>query len=130
MTRAIVIGAGPNGLSAAVVLARAGLQVEVYEAEQQPGGGARTMELTLPGFLNDFGSSVYPLGAGSPFFRTLPLAGVGLEWIHGEAPVAHPRDDGTAVLLDRSLEDQSRELWPDDGKVWTCLMWSCAAHWC
>ena len=73
--RANVIGAGPNGLAAAVTLAQAGLAVEVFDAEAQPGGAARTMELTLPGFHHDFGSSVYPMGAGSPFFRTLPLAG-------------------------------------------------------
>ena len=75
--RANVIGAGPNGLAAAITLAQAGLAVEVFEAEAQPGGAARTMELTLPGFHHDFGSSVYPMGAGSPFFRSLPLGGVG-----------------------------------------------------
>ena len=75
--RANVIGAGPNGLAAAVTLAQAGLAVEVFEAETQPGGAARTMELTLPGFHHDFGSSVYPMGAGSPFFRTLAAGGVG-----------------------------------------------------
>src|SRR6516165_3268190 len=104
--RANVIGAGPNGLSAAVALAAAGLRVEVFEAEEQPGGAARTMELTLPGFLNDFGSSVYPIGAGSPFFRSLPLEELGLEWVHGEACAAHPLDEGTAVFLEDTLEAQ------------------------
>ena len=71
--KACVVGAGPNGLAAAIVLAQAGLQVEVFEAESQPGGGARTMELTLPGFHHDFGSAVHPMAVGSPFFSSLPL---------------------------------------------------------
>ena len=78
---AAVVGAGPNGLAAAITLAQAGMPVTVYEAEAIPGGGARTLELTLPGFRHDFGSSVHPMAAGSPFFRTLPLAAHGLEWI-------------------------------------------------
>jgi phytoene dehydrogenase-like protein len=126
--RANVIGAGPNGLSAAVVLAAAGLQVEVFEAEEQPGGAARTMELTLPGFLNDFGSSVYPIGAGSPFFRSLPLEELGLEWVHGEACAAHPLDEGTAVFLEDTLEAQQRELGAD-GKAWVDLMGPGAERW-
>src|SRR5207245_4453622 len=99
-----VIGAGPNGLAAAIVLAQAGLQVEVFEAEPTPGGAARTMELTLPGVLHDFGSAVHPLGAGSPFFSSLPLHGYGLEWIYSPAPLAHPLDAGTAVILERDLQ--------------------------
>src|SRR5271165_118769 len=91
--RAAVIGAGPNGLSAAIVLAQSGLQVEVFEAEPQPGGAARTLPLTLPGFLHDFGSAVHPMAAGSPFFTSLPLQNYGLEWIHSPAPLAHPLDD-------------------------------------
>jgi len=128
MMRANVIGAGPNGLSAAVVLAQAGLQVEVFEAEAQAGGAARTMELTLPGFLHDFGSSVYPMGAGSPFFRTLPLKDLGLEWVQGEACAAHPMDDGTAVCLENSLAEQERELGAD-GKTWAGLMRPAAERW-
>lgn len=128
MKRAIVIGAGVNGLSAAVVLAQAGLPVEVYEAEAQPGGAARTMQLTLPGFLHDFGSSVYPMGAGSPFFRSLSLAELGLEWVHGDAPAAHPLDDGTAVMLEGSLAEQERELGAD-GTAWTKLMRPAAERW-
>src|SRR5689334_22919195 len=101
---AIVIGAGPNGLAAAITLAQAGRSVCVYEAKETIGGGARSMELTLPGFLHDVCSAIHPLGAGSPFFRTLPLAQYGLEWIHPPLPLAHPLDDGTAMALERSIE--------------------------
>src|SRR6204780_503393 len=101
--KACVIGAGPNGLAAASVLAQAGLQVDVFEAQSTPGGAVRTLPLTLPGFQHDFGSAVYPLGAGSPFFSSLPLANHGLEWVHSPAPLAHPLDDGTAVMLERDL---------------------------
>jgi phytoene dehydrogenase-like protein len=88
--KACVIGAGPNDLAVAIVLAQAGLKVEVFEAESQPGGAARNMELTLPGFHHDFGSAVHPMAAGSPFFSALPLADYGLEWIHSPVPLAHP----------------------------------------
>ena len=81
MKRARIIGSGPNGLSAAIALAQAGVAVEVFEAENIPGGGARTVPLTLPGFMHDFGSAVHPMAAGSPFFATLPLADHGLQWI-------------------------------------------------
>jgi phytoene dehydrogenase-like protein len=128
MRRASVIGAGPNGLAAAIVLARGGLEVAVYEAEAQPGGGARTMELTLPGFRHDFGSAVHPMGAGSPFFATVPLAEHGLKWIHGTAPMAHPLDDGTAVTLEPSLKDQETELGAD-GAAWRELVGPLAEHW-
>jgi phytoene dehydrogenase-like protein len=124
--RAIVIGAGPNGLAAAIVLAEAGLQVDVFEAEPIPGGGARTLELTLPGFLHDFGSAVHPMAAGSPFFSSLPLAGV--EWIHSPAPLAHPLDDGTAVILDRDLNEAARAL-GEDGNAWKKLMRPFADRW-
>jgi phytoene dehydrogenase-like protein len=128
IARANVIGAGPNGLAAAVTLAQAGLRVEVFEAESQPGGAARTMELTLPGFRHDFGSSVYPMAAGSPFFRALPLKELGLEWVYGGACAAHPLDDGTAVCLENSLEAQQRELGAD-GKSWVDLMRPAADRW-
>ena len=128
MKRAIVIGAGVNGLSAAVVLAQAGLSVEVCEAEAQRGGAARTMPLTLPGFLHDFGSSVYPMGAGSPFFRTLPLAELGLEWVHGDAAAAHPLDDRSAVMLEHSFDAQELQL-GTDGKAWTAIMRPAAERW-
>src|SRR5713226_6952077 len=108
--KACIIGAGPNGLAAAVVLGQAGLQVDVLEAEATPGGAARTMELTLPGYRHDFGAAVYPLGAGSPFFSSLPLRDYGLEWIHSPAPLAHPFDDGTVVVLERDLSDTEAPL--------------------
>jgi phytoene dehydrogenase-like protein len=128
MRRACVIGSGPNGLAAAVVLAQAGLPVDVYEAEAQAGGGARTLELTLPGFKHDFGSAVHPMGAGSPFFSTLPLAEYGLQWVHGTSPLSHPLDDGTAVTLEHSLQDQERQL-GEDGRAWRELVEPMVTHW-
>src|ERR1700674_5356586 len=119
--KACVIGAGPNGLAAAIVLAQAGLQVDVRGAESTPGGAARTLELTLPGFRHDFGSAVYPLGAGSPFFSSLPLRDYGLEWIHSPATLAHPLDDGTDVMLERHISDTEASLGVD-GKGWRNLV--------
>jgi len=126
--RAAVIGAGPNGLAAAIVLAEAGLLVDVFEAEPQAGGAARTLELTLPGFRHDFGSAVHPMAAGSPFFSSLPLHEYGLEWIHSPAPLAHPLDDGTAVMLERDLHDVEAAL-GEDGKAWRRLMEPFAEKW-
>ena len=126
--KACVIGAGPNGLAAAIVLGQAGLQVDVLEAEPTPGGAARTMELTLPGYLHDFGSAVYPLGAGSPFFSSLPLRDYGLEWIHSPAPLAHPLNDGTAVMLERDLSDTEASLGVD-GKGWRKLVEPFVERW-
>ena len=125
---ACVIGAGPNGLAAAIVLAQAGLSVDVYEAQPEPGGGARTMELTLPGFVHDFGSAVHPLAIGSPFFSSLPLSEHGLQWIHPSAPLAHPLDDGTAVMLERNWDDAVSEL-GEDGAAWRRLFMPFATHW-
>src|SRR5580693_9278379 len=126
--KACVIGAGPNGLAAAIVLAQAGLRVDVLEAESTPGGAVRTLELTLPGFRHDFGAAVYPLGAGSPFFSSLPLADHGLEWIHSPAPLAHPLDDGTAVTLERDL-GAARESLGTDGLAWDKLMRPFVERW-
>jgi len=128
MSDASVIGSGPNGLSAAIVLAQAGLSVDVYEAEAIPGGGARTLPLTLPGFLHDFGSAVHPMAAGSPFFTTLPLEQHGLHWIHSPAAVAHPLDDGTAVILERDFESTARYL-GQDGRRWRDLFHPFAKNW-
>jgi len=127
-SRACVIGSGPNGLAAAIVLAQAGLAVEVYEAEAEAGGATRTLPLTLPGFLHDFGSAVHPLAAGSPFFSTLPLKDFGLEWIYGDAPLAHPLDDGSAVILERDLKDAAQTL-GEDGPSWRKLMQPLVDHW-
>lgn len=110
---AIIVGAGPNGLAAAITLARAGCSVLVLEANEIPGGGARTAALTLPGFLHDVGSAVHPLAVGSPFFRTLPLGQHGLEWIYPPASLAHPLDDGTAIFLERSIEATGDTIKPD-----------------
>ena len=127
-SRAVVVGAGPNGLAAAIVLAQAGLQVEVFEAEALPGGGARTMELTLPGFHHDFGSAVHPMAVGSPFLSSLQLREHGLEWIHSPSVVAHPLDDGSAVLLERDLADAVREF-REDGRAWEKLVGPLARCW-
>lgn len=110
---AIVIGSGPNGLAAAIELARAGLQVRLYEANQTIGGGARSGELTLPGFTHDLCSAVHPLAAGSPYFSRLPLQDYGLEFIQPAKALAHPFDDGTSATLDRSLETTSQGLGRD-----------------
>jgi phytoene dehydrogenase-like protein len=110
------------------VLAQAGMRVEVFEAEAEPGGAARTLPLTLPGFLHDFGSAVHPFAAGSPFFTTLPLQDHGLEWIHGDAPLAHPLDDGSAVMLERDFGHAERALGVD-GKRWRRLMQPAADDW-
>jgi phytoene dehydrogenase-like protein len=110
---AIVIGSGPNGLAAAIELARSGRSVCVYEANRTVGGGARSAELTLPGFIHNVCSAVHPLAAGSPFFSKLPLHQYGLEFINPQACLAHPFDDGSAVVLYRSLELTSENLGRD-----------------
>ena len=126
--KAVVIGSGPNGLSAAIVLAQAGLDVEVFEAQSTIGGGTRTMELTLPGFQHDFGSAVHPLGIGSPFFASLGLERYGLEWIHPPAALAHPLDDGSAALLYQDASATAGGLGAD-GESWRALMQPFADRW-
>ncbi|MBV8714407.1 MAG: NAD(P)/FAD-dependent oxidoreductase [Chloroflexi bacterium] len=118
---AVVVGAGPNGMAAAIVLARAGLRVLLREGADEPGGGARTDALTLPGFAHDVCSAVHPLAIGSPLFSRLPLARYGLEWIQPPAAAAHPLDDGSAVLLERSTAAMDRQLGPD-AAAWQQLM--------
>ena len=110
---AIVVGSGPNGLAAAVELARAGWRVLVREAAGGVGGGARTLPLTIPGFLHDHCSAIHPLAAASPFFRSLPLAEHGLRFIHPPAACAHPFDDGTAALLLPSSRETGDTLGTD-----------------
>jgi phytoene dehydrogenase-like protein len=112
---AIVVGAGPNGLTAAVTLAQAGLRVQVYEGAPTVGGGARTAELTLPGFRHDPCSAVHPLGAGSPVLRLLGLDRHGLSWVHPGLPLAHPFPDGSAAVLARSMTETASHLDEDRG---------------
>jgi phytoene dehydrogenase-like protein len=126
--RDVVIGSGPNGLTAAIMLARAGRQVTVFEANARIGGGACSETLTLPGFTHDLCSTIHPMAVASPCFEQFPLAAHGLEWIHPEAPCAHPLDDGTAVMLERSVDATARNL-GTDGAAWSRLMGPFAAGW-
>src|SRR5579871_6049528 len=121
MGDAVVIGSGPNGLAAAIALARRGVSVTVYEAADTVGGGARSAALTLPGFVHDVCSAVYPMSVASPFFRELPLAEHGLEWIQPPAPFAHPLDGGVAAVQERSVEDTAAALGAD-GPAYRALM--------
>jgi phytoene dehydrogenase-like protein len=114
---AVVVGAGPNGLAAAIELRRAGRSVLVLEAQGRPGGGARSAELTLPGFLHDTCSAVHPLGAASPFFRSLARQ---VDWVHPSAPVAHPLDGGSVAVLERSVDDTAAGM-GSDGDDWRRL---------
>jgi phytoene dehydrogenase-like protein len=110
---AVVVGAGPNGLSAAIVIAQTGRSVLVLEEQPTIGGGARSAELTLPGFTHDVCSAVHPFAVGTPFFRSLPLDQHGLEWIHPPVALAHPFDDGPPAMLRTSIEETGRSLGAD-----------------
>jgi phytoene dehydrogenase-like protein len=110
---AVVIGSGPNGISAAIVLAQKSMSVLLVEGQRDLGGGCRSGQLTLPGFTHDICSSIYPLGMGSPFFRTLPLEEHGLSWINPEGTYAHPFDGGRAVVVERSVEASAKTMGPD-----------------
>jgi phytoene dehydrogenase-like protein len=129
MLDAVVVGAGPNGLTAAVELARRGFSVAVYEALDTIGGGARTEELTLPGFRHDPCSAVHPLGIGSPAFAAMPLARYGLEWLHPELPLAHPFPDGTAAVLSRSVGESAMSLGAGDAGAYRRLVAPYIGHW-
>jgi phytoene dehydrogenase-like protein len=127
---AAVIGAGPNGLSAAITLAQAGISTKLFEASATVGGAARTGELTLPGFHHDLGSSVFPMAAASPFFNSLPLGRYGLRWIQPPVPLAHPLDDGTAVLLEHDLAATCANLGsPSDAASYRSLLQPLIEDW-
>ncbi|MDA8166132.1 MAG: NAD(P)/FAD-dependent oxidoreductase [Desulfobacteraceae bacterium] len=126
--KAAVIGSGPNGLAAAIELARAGWEVTVYESRDTPGGGARTAELTLPGFRHDICSAIHPLAVSSPAFASYGLKEAGLEWLDPELPLAHPFDDGTAAVLARPLAATADALGPD-GSAWRELMAPFVREW-
>lgn len=124
----VVVGAGPNGMAAAIEMAAAGRRVLVLEEQEVAGGGLRTAEATLPGFHHDLFSAVHPLAAGSPFFRRLPLAAHGLEWIEPPAALAHPLDDGRVPLLERSLDATAGTLGAD-GDAYRALVAPFSARW-
>ena len=130
MATATIIGAGPNGLSAGITLQQAGIETTLLEAGATIGGAARTAEITLPGFHHDLGSSVYPMGVASPFFNTLPLARWGHSWIEPPAPLAHPLDDGTAVMLEHDLQATCDGLGnSSDSAAYSSLIKPLADHW-
>jgi phytoene dehydrogenase-like protein len=125
---AIVVGSGPNGLAAAITLAGVGRSVLVLEGAETPGGGCRSAELTLPGFVHDVCSAVHPLGKSSPVFAEWPLAEHGLEWVHPEVPMAHPLDDGSAAAVYRSVEETAEGMGVD-ARPWRRLVGRLARHW-
>jgi phytoene dehydrogenase-like protein len=124
---AVVIGAGPNGLAAAITLARTGYSVIVYEAAERIGGGCRSKELTLPGFVHDVCSAIHPYAIASPFFQTLPLERYGVEWVHAPVPLAHPLSDGRAAVLERALDDLP--TLGRDAAAWRQVFAPQVAHW-
>ena len=125
---AVVIGSGPNGLAAAIVVAQTGRKVAVFEAEPTVGGGVRSAELTLPGFVHDVCSAVHPFGPASPFFRTLPLDRFGLKWIEPPVMLAHPFDDGRSGVIWRSIEDTAKGL-GRDGPAYRQVIGGIARRW-
>ncbi|MDP9405401.1 MAG: FAD-dependent oxidoreductase, partial [Actinomycetota bacterium] len=125
---AVVVGAGPNGLAAAIRLADAGRRVLLVEASDRVGGGTRSAELTLPGFVHDVCSAIHPLAASSPYLSTLPLERYGLAWVQPDAPLAHPLDDGPAAILERSVDATASGL-DDDGPAWRALIGPLVRTW-
>ena len=125
---AIVVGAGPNGLAAAIELARGGRSVRIYEAADRVGGGSRSAELTLPGFVHDPCAAIHPLGMASPFFRSLDLARHGLEWAQPDAPVAHALAPDRSVVLERDLGDLDRAV-GQDADAWRRLFGPLTREW-
>ncbi|MEY2476227.1 MAG: hypothetical protein QOG87_1542 [Actinomycetota bacterium] len=125
---AVIVGSGPNGLGAAATLAQAGKSVLVLEAQDQIGGGTRTVEATLPGFHHDHCSAIHPLGAASPLFRDLRLEEHGLEWLYPEVQMAHPLDDGSAAALYRSV-DRTAETMGVDERRWRKRFAPFDKHW-
>ena len=125
---AVVVGSGPNGLAAAITIARAGYSVQLIEAAERVGGGMRSSELTIPGFIHDICSAIHPLGIASPFFRSLNLAQYGLNWVNPPTPLAHPMDDGTVTLLERTVEDTALNL-GNDGKRYRQIMKPLTEKW-
>ena len=125
---AVIVGAGPNGLAAAVTIAQQGRSVVIFEAADTIGGGTRTAELTLPGFKHDVCSAIHPLALASPFFRALPLNRHGLKWIQPSAALAHPLDDGTAVLLWRDMQTTVEGM-GRDGSAYQRLMAPFVRNW-
>jgi len=123
-----IIGSGPNGLAAAITLAQQGVAVTVYERNDRLGGACSTAEVTLPGFHHDLGSSAYPLGIASPFFRALPLEQYGLRWIQSDAPVAHPFDGGDAVVQEQDIAAMASQLSAHDARAWHRLFASTARN--
>ena len=123
-----IIGSGPNGLAAAITLAQRGVAVQVFEGNQGIGGACATAEVTLPGFRHDLGSSAYPLGVASPFFNALPLSHYGVRWIEPDTPLAHPRPDGSAIILEHSLKATAAQFATPadayDARAWQLLLGS------
>ena len=129
LATANIIGSGPNGLAAAITLAQRSVAVTLYERNAKLGGACSTVETTLPGFHHDLGSSAYPLGIASPFFKTLPLEQYGLHWIQSPAALAHPLDDGTAFTLEPNLADTTAQLSAHDARAWKSLFASSIRDW-
>lgn len=125
---AIIVGAGPNGLAAGIYLQQNGLSVLIVEAQNKPGGGLRSAELTLPGFIHDICSAIHPLAVGSPFFQQLPLADYGLEYIYPEIAAAHPFDNGTAAILKQSVSETAKLLGNDE-RAYLKLMQPLVSNW-